>query len=332
MPSPSPAAASPAPSPSPSPSPIPFARGLDDLPPEDSAAVVSRITAAMERLGIPGLSAAIVTDRRAALVGRLRDGGPREPRAREDRPPSTGWPRSPSRSPPPRCCSSWRRARSTSTRPSSATCPSFPAKPWPVTARHLLAHQSGIRNWTHGGVPQHAALRDRRRVAGRLQGRPAALRAGDQHALHEPRLQPAGRGDRGRVGHAVRLDYLARARLRSPRGWTARAWRRRARHHPQSRRTATSDRGLRRAAELRAESDISNRIAGGGLVATAEDVARFAVAIQRGDAAEAVHDRAGLLGRQRTSDRKVTGYGLGWIVGDDERARGGRTTPAASPG
>jgi CubicO group peptidase (beta-lactamase class C family) len=62
-------------------------------------------------------------------------------------------------------------------------------------------------------------------------------------------------------------------------------------------------------------SDTSNRTAGGGLVATAEDVARFAIAIQRGTLLKASTAQAA-FGRQRTRDRKLTGYGLGWIVGE----------------
>jgi CubicO group peptidase (beta-lactamase class C family) len=62
-------------------------------------------------------------------------------------------------------------------------------------------------------------------------------------------------------------------------------------------------------------SDTSNRTAGGGLVATADDVARFAIAFQRGTLLKAATAQAS-FGRQRTRDRKLTGYGLGWIVGD----------------
>ena len=67
-------------------------------------------------------------------------------------------------------------------------------------------------------------------------------------------------------------------------------------------------------------SDTSNRTAGGGLVATAEDVARFATAYQRGTLLKSSTAQAA-FGRQRTHDRKFTGYGLGWIVGSE----GGRT-------
>jgi CubicO group peptidase (beta-lactamase class C family) len=51
-------------------------------------------------------------------------------------------------------------------------------------------------------------------------------------------------------------------------------------------------------------------------VATAEDVARFAIAFQRGTLVKPATAQAA-FGRQRTRDRRITGYGLGWIVGTD---------------
>ena len=63
-------------------------------------------------------------------------------------------------------------------------------------------------------------------------------------------------------------------------------------------------------------------MAGGGLAATAEDVAKFAVAYQRGALLKPSTARAA-WGRQTTSDRKVTGYGLGWIVATTRGRDGG---------
>ena len=101
----------------------------------------------MERLGIPGLSAAIVTDRRvrwSAAFGMadLENLVPAKP--------TTVY----------RLASITKPITATAVlqlveagkvdldAPIQRYVPAFPAKPWPVTARHLLAHQSGIRNWT----------------------------------------------------------------------------------------------------------------------------------------------------------------------------------------
>ncbi|PYQ46716.1 MAG: hypothetical protein DMF78_25675 [Acidobacteria bacterium] len=58
----SPAPASPAPSPAPSATPA-ITPGISLLPPGRAAAVEAAVLAAMQRLGVPGLSAAVVRDR-----------------------------------------------------------------------------------------------------------------------------------------------------------------------------------------------------------------------------------------------------------------------------
>ena len=309
-PSPSPAASASAPSPAPSasPTPLPFARGIDELPPEDSAAAVSRITAAMERLGIPGLSAAIVAD------GRLRWSAAFGMADLENLVPAK--------------TSTVYRLASIS-KPITATAvlqlveagkvdldapvqryvPSFPAKPWPVTARHLLAHQAGIRNWT---PEEFHGTRRYTTVAESLD----AFK--DDPLLFEP----------GTSTHYTSLGYnLLGAVVEGASGMAYDRYLAERIFQPAGMETARVEdvlaivpnraHGYQRggSGELlnSAPSDVSNRVAGGGLAATAEDVARFAMALQRGDLLKMSTARAA-WGRQTTRDRKVTGYGLGWIV------------------
>jgi serine beta-lactamase-like protein LACTB, mitochondrial len=189
--------------------------------------------------------------------------------------------------------------------------PAFPEKQWPVTVRHLLSHQSGIRNWTE---EEFHNTRHFANIAESL----AVFK--DDPLLFEPgtRTQYTSLGYNllGAVVEGVSgkpfLEYL-HERVFVPAGMEA----------------ARGDDVLaiipNRAAgyqmtgggELRNSpmSDTSNRTAGGGLVATADDVARFAIAFQRGTLLKAATAQAS-FGRQRTRDRKLTGYGLGWIVGD----------------
>ena len=302
----------PAPSPSPAPSatPMPFARGTDELAPEDSAAVLARITAAMERLGIPGLSAAIVTDRRlrfSAAFG-MAD--------LENLVPA-------------KTATVYRLA--SITKPITATAvlqlveagkvdldapvqryvPAFPAKPWPVTARHLLAHQSGIRNWSQEefhGMRRFPTVTD------------ALALFKDDPLLFEP----------GTSTHYTSLGYnLLGAIIEGASGLPYDRYLAERVFQPAGMETARVEdvlalvphraHGYQRggAGEIlnSAPSDVSNRVAGGGLAATAEDVAKFAVAIQRGTLLKPSTARAA-WGRQTTRDRKATGYGLGWVVGN----------------
>ena len=125
--------------------------------------------------------------------------------------------------------------------------PAFPEKQWPVTVRHLLSHQSGIRNWTD---EEFHNTRHFASIAESL----AVFK--DDPLLFEPgtRTQYTSLGYNlmGAVVEGVSgkpfLDYLARARVRA-RGDGGRARRRRPRHHPQPRRRLSDDRG-RRAPEL----------------------------------------------------------------------------------
>lgn len=189
--------------------------------------------------------------------------------------------------------------------------PAFPEKQWPVTVRHLLSHQSGIRNWTD---EEFLNTRHFASIAESL----AVFK--DDPLLFEPgtRTQYTSLGFNllaavveGASGKPF-LEYL-HERVFTPAGMNA------ARDDDVLAIIPNRAAGYRMGAggELRNSplSDTSNRTAGGGLVATAEDVARFAVAIQRGTLLKASTAQAA-FGRQRTRDRKLTGYGLGWIVGE----------------
>ena len=61
-------------------------------------------------------------------------------------------------------------------------------------------------------------------------------------------------------------------------------------------------------------ADTSNKIPGGGLCATAADVARFAAAIQAGTLLRR-ETMQPMFVVQKTKDGRRTGYGLGWLVG-----------------
>ena len=297
-----------------SPSPSVPASPLPDietgLPAAKVAAVEALISAAMTRLGIPGLSAAVVTERRLRWSNAFGSAD------LENFVPAKN-------------VTVYRLA--SVTKPITATAvlqlveagkvdldapiqryvPAFPEKQWPVTVRHLLSHQSGIRNWTD------EEFHNTRRFASIAESL-AVFK--DDPLLFEPgaRTQYTSLGYSllGAVVEGVSgkpfLEYLDE-RVFAPAGMEA------ARGDDVLAIIPNRADGYQMSAggELRNSpmSDTSNRTAGGGLVATAEDVARFAVAFQRGTLLKASTTQAA-IGRQRTRDHRITGYGLGWIVSE----------------
>lgn len=194
--------------------------------------------------------------------------------------------------------------------------PAFPEKAWPVTTRQLLAHLGGVRHYAEG---EFASTRHY-----------ASLEEGlaifkDDPLLHEPGTKfhyttygynLLGTAVEAASGMSFR-DYL-RANVFKPAGME---------------RTGPDDvfalipnraQGYARdpAGELRNSglTDTSYKIPGGGLISTAPDVARFAVAFQSGALVQK-ETVSRMLTRQKTRDGKATGYGLGWFLGERDGRR-----------
>lgn len=281
----------------------------DALAPAKAEAIEALISAAMTRLGIPGLSAAVVTERRlrwSAAYGTadLENFVPAKTET------------------------VYRLA--SVTKPITATAvlqlvesgkvdldapiqryvPAFPPKQWPVTVRHLLSHQSGIRNWTDEEFHNTRHFDTLAESLAVFKDDPLLFEPGTRTQYTSLGYNLMGAVVEGVSGKPF-LEYL-RERVFVPAGM------------PSARgddvRAIIPNRAagyqMTPAGELRNSpmSDTSNRTAGGGLVATAEDVARFAIAFQRATLLKPSTVQAA-YGRQRTNDRKMTGYGLGWIIG-----------------
>jgi serine beta-lactamase-like protein LACTB len=188
--------------------------------------------------------------------------------------------------------------------------PAFPEKQWPVTVRHLLSHQAGIRNWTDEefhNTRRFATIAESLAV---FKDDPLLFEPGARTEYTSLGYNLMGAAVEGVSGKPF-LEYL-HERVFAPAGMDS------ARGDDVLAIIPNRAAGYQMTAggELRNSpmSDTSNRTAGGGLVATAEDVARFAIAFQKGALLKPSTAQAA-YGRQRTRDRKVTGYGLGWIVG-----------------
>jgi CubicO group peptidase (beta-lactamase class C family) len=194
--------------------------------------------------------------------------------------------------------------------------PSFPEKQWTVTPRQLLCHQGGVRNWT----PEE--FRNTRRFASVLDSLiafkddPLAFEPGTQTLYSSFGFTLLGSVIEGVAG-ATYMEYL-RTAVFEPAGmeWT-RADEVQAIVPNRARGYQPGSGGEVMNSAL---SDVSNRLPGGGLVSTADDMALFAAALMQGTLLKRETLEAAFT-PQKTKDGKVTGYGLGWVAG---RTRGSR--------
>jgi serine beta-lactamase-like protein LACTB len=191
--------------------------------------------------------------------------------------------------------------------------PAFPPKPWRVTARELLAHLGGIRHY------QGDEFGSTRRYVSLLEGLDVFK---DDPLAHEPGTaylySTHGYTLLGAAVEAVSgrrfADYLhdnvfVPAGMLSARDDDARAI------------LENRAAGYYRTPDGRLvnslPADTSYKIPGGGLVASAPDVARFAMALLDGRLVR-TETRAQMLTRQKTRAGRVLGYGLGFSLGDQD--------------
>jgi len=195
-------------------------------------------------------------------------------------------------------------------------CPEFPEKPWPVTARQLLCHQGGVRHYR----PEEPALTRRFETSAESL---ALFR--DDPLVHEPgtevRYSTYGYSLLGcAAAGAARTPFLELLRdaVFGPAAMSSTG--------ADDQRAIVPNRaqGYTRDAEGRlrnsALADTSYKVPGGGLSGTAADVARFGSALGSGRLLSAgVFEQ--MLTRQRVRDGRVTGYGLGLTLGERDGRR-----------
>jgi CubicO group peptidase (beta-lactamase class C family) len=190
-------------------------------------------------------------------------------------------------------------------------CPAFPEKQWPVTVRQLLIHQGGIR---HNKLDEVVSTRHFNSITESL----SAFK--DESLLHEPGTKyyystPGyvllGCVIEGASGISY-TDYI-RENIFKPAGMS---------------RTQTDDvyavvqnraRGYRKTQSSEVQNaplhDTSIKIPAGGLVSTAEDLARFAIAVNSGRLVKK-ETLERMWTRPKTSDGKEQSYALGWLVAE----------------
>jgi CubicO group peptidase (beta-lactamase class C family) len=283
--------------------------GLANLPLAQAGAVDAAILAALPRLGAPGLSIGVVRDRELRWsagygLADIENDVPATP-ASVYRLASVSKPITATA-----VLQLAERGRLDLDAPIQRYVPDFPDKPWPITARQLLSHQSGIRNWTD------EEFHNTRRFTSIAE---SLLPFRDDALLFEPSTKTQytslgftllGAALEG-AGGAPFMEQL-RSSVFQPAGMES------ARDDNVFAVVPHRARGYFRQGDGSLANapltDTSNRIPGGGLVATAEDVARFASALQRGLLLKPETLQMALI-PQKLRGGRATGYGLGWAVG-----------------
>ncbi|MCC6587822.1 MAG: beta-lactamase family protein [Bryobacterales bacterium] len=186
--------------------------------------------------------------------------------------------------------------------------PAFPVKPWPVTVRHLLCHQSGIRHYRN--QQEIDSTRHFTDI-------PATLKAfANDGLIGEPgtlvRYSTYAYVLLGAVIEAASsmryMQYL-RDKIFAPAGME----RTRQDHHYSLVPNRAHGYSLSAGGQLQnsALADTSNKVSGGGLLSTAEDLVRFALAFRRGALLRQAYVDMMLL-PARLKDGRKTNFGLGW--------------------
>lgn len=188
--------------------------------------------------------------------------------------------------------------------------PSFPEKPWPITARHLLSHLSGIRHY--GNIEEVNSTRRYTDLTEPLKifaADPLLFEPGAQYSYTTYGYCLLGAAVEAAAGVKF-VDYI-RERIFAPAEMsTARAdcvhdlIPHRARGYRKTESGAVENCDL---------ADTSNKIPGGGMVSTPEDLVKFAGAVMKGQLVKpATRDQ--MFTPAKTRDGKPAPYGLGWQI------------------
>jgi serine beta-lactamase-like protein LACTB len=205
-------------------------------------------------------------------------------------------------------------------------CPAYPTKRWPVTARLLLAHLAGVRHHSILAV-MRPNTRHYESVTGALEyfkDDDLEAQPGTTYRYSSLGYTILGCAIEGASGKSyasfVQEHIFAPAGMVNTIPDDARK--------PSPSGTAYFSKGLvykitgKFARRTKAQSiDVSDRMPAGGLLSTADDMMRFAIALQYG---ELVNDstREQMWTRQKTTDGKpLQFYGLGWLIGEADSLR-----------
>lgn len=203
----------------------------------------------------------------------------------------------------------WERGKLDLDAPVQNYVPDFPEKQWPVTVRMLLGHLGGVRHYRAGEINSTVHFTNLTE--------PLKIFANDP-LVHQPRSKYlyttygynlAGAAVEAAAGVPF-LEYLRENIFKPAKLEATRDDNERAIIAHRTRFYSKSSDGKIINAPL---ADTSNKIPGGGLLTTVEDLIRFAHAWEQGLLLKKSTTHMQTQ-RQQMLDGKTTGYGLGWNV------------------
>lgn len=195
--------------------------------------------------------------------------------------------------------------------------PAFPAKQWPVTVRELLGHLGGVRHYANDAeldsTRHYSAVAEALRI---FKDDPLLAEPGTKYSYSTYGFNLLGAAVEGASGERF-VDYL-RAHVFGPAGME---------HAGPDDVYAIIPhraRGYRLSASRQIENcalaDTSNKIPGGGMIATAGDLVRFALALNVGKLVKP-ETRDLMFTEQQPRGGKTAHYGMGWTIGRFEGRR-----------
>jgi serine beta-lactamase-like protein LACTB len=210
----------------------------------------------------------------------------------------------------------WERGKLDLDAPVQKYCPAFPEKEWPITTRQLLGHLGGIRHYNadgRGDIPEDSA-RHFASMQESLQifaGDPLVAKPGTKFNYSTYGYTLAGCVLEG-AGAEKFVDFV-RKNIFQPAGMEQTRDDDFFALIPHRTRWYHKDKAgiVRNAGVL----DSSYKIPGGGLISSADDMARFEAAILA-DKLLQRSTRDLMWTSLKTADGKATGYGLGWGIED----------------
>ena len=172
----------------------------------------------------------------------------------------------------------WERGKLDLDAPVQRYVPSFPEKQWPITVRMLLGHLGGIRHYQSREMDSTQHYEDVQTPLRIFSKDPVAHQPGTKYLYSSFGYNLAGAAVEGAAGAPflayLRSNVLAAAKMESTRDDNSREI------------VANRTRWYSQSADGRIINaplaDTSNKVPGGGLVTTAEDLVRFAAAWEQG--------------------------------------------------